>query len=102
MPCLKEDFATFLMNGICYQPPSFSMVLVNHDWAVVPVATRPVDEGTLIYDEPNAVSSSVSIVPDLGRAWLQVIDASVPGHGAHDNSVPQRQLSADSDWFEKA
>lgn len=102
MPCLKEDLATFLMNGICYQPPSLSMVLVNHDWAVVPVTARPVDEGALIYNQSNPVTGPVGIVPDLSWAWLQVINASVPGHRAHDNSVSQRQLSADNDWLKKA
>lgn len=89
VPGLEVNLAAFPVDGIRHQLPSPSMIVVNHYGALVPVAARPIDKSPFVYDESDSVPRPVGIVPDLGRAWLQVIDTSVPSHGSHDDSVPQ-------------
>lgn len=104
VPRLEQNLRPFslLVNGIRHQSPSLSVVVINHEGALVPVTTGPVDESTLVYDESYAVPCPVGIVFDLGGTGLEVIDASVSSHRPHDNTVSQRQLSTDNNWFEKA
>lgn len=102
MPRLEQNLGAVFVNGIRHQSPSPSVVVIDHEGALFPVTTGPVDESTLVYDESYAVPCPVCVVPNLGRAWLEVVDASVSGHRPHDNTVSQRQLSTDNNWFEKA
>lgn len=102
MPSLEEDCAPFLVDCVHYLSPSLGMLISYHNGRVFPVTACPIDERALVHDVASSLSGSVGVMLDLRRSGLEVIHAPVSCHRTHDNTVPQRDLSCNSDRLQKA
>lgn len=89
MPGLKENLAALLMNRIDDGLPCIRVLLCHHQRRVGPLGAVIVDKCALGDYQSRPVAGSICVVLNGRLSRLVLVDAAVPGHGAHANSVPQ-------------
>lgn len=102
VPGLEEDLTPGVMHGFGHLAPGIGVILGDHDWSILPVGAGPVYEGAFVDDEAGAILGPVGVVFYLCWARFEVVAAAVAGHGAHDDTVPEREPPAYDDGFQEA